>query len=308
MHVVVLALLTYSFKGGTPSAFADSLSDHASSPVCVALDTDDVSALRIDYESRSELARRLAKELVLDLADAKRFGFGPRAYSDAVFMPAFRSEYWSRFPSGKYRLERSSSDVVLKPPKEPGYLSMSDVSALPWSKKTIVHPFLATYRCAVAGRGTEEAYLRVIAAAVGGKLAMRRDAYEIELDFATVRRRWIERYKRSMAADRSFNNTASSEFAIEALTQAPDSVIRAALAKEGGRAHYEIPKTSSLRAAAEKKIEAGRRLARGEGGSSLGADRLSLIDFDKPWSAELMASGAVSLRMASKDGRGSIHF
>lgn len=304
----VVALLFFVFKGGSSWDFAEALARKAATPVCVALETQGIPAVSTSYESPSELARRLAKALQFDLADAKRFGFGPRSYSDAMFMPAFRQDYWQRFPSGRITIEKTGPSIELKPAQESTFLAVSDLSALPWSKRLTIHPFLQTYRCVLTGKGTEEEILKAISAAVGGKLAIRKAAYDIELDCASVRRRWIERYRISLAADRSKYNVANAEFAIGALTQAPDSVIRSALAKQDARAYYEIPRISALRTAAEKKIEASRRLASGEGGVTSGADYLSLIDFDKPWNAELAAGGAVSLRMSSKDGRGVIHF
>lgn len=308
MLLPAIALLTFTFEGGSVSEFAEELSRSSNMPVCVALESDKVPAVRIEYESRTELARRLARELQLDLDDAKWFGYGPRSYSDAMFMPAFRTDYWTRFPSGGMTIHKKGTQVELRPEKDFSYLAVADLPSLRWSKKVSVHSFLQTYRFVMAGSGTEETTLRAIAAAIGGKLSNRRMGFEIDLDCAVVRRRWTERFRRSLAADGSYYDAANAQFAIEALTQAPDSVIRAALAKQNAKAHYEIPRSGALRAAAEAKVEASRRLARGEGGLSGGADYLSLIDFEKPWCAELTAGGAVSLRMTSKDGRGVIHF
>ena len=205
-----VALLSFVFKGGSTWEFAEVLARKASAPVCITLEAERVPAISTSYESPSELARRLARALNLDLPDAKRFGFGPRSYPDAMFMPAFRQDYWQRFPSGRFTIERIGEDIELKHSQEYPYLADSDLSSLSWSKRLTVHPFLRTYRCVLTGKGTEEEMLKAIAAAVGGKLAIRKTEYEIELDCASVRRRWIERFRVSLASARAADNRMMS--------------------------------------------------------------------------------------------------
>jgi hypothetical protein len=241
----------------------------------------------------------------MDLPDAKYFGFAPLGYDQWMFQPYFQAEYWNQYVSGKPKLVKDADFVSLRLGKDE-YLDPASLEKLAWSRPLSIHPFLLSYRCYYAGSGTEIQVLRTIAASLGGKLLVNKKSYTFALDYAAVRRRWIERERKSLTEGTDNEYTrAAADLAVAILKEAPDEVIAKALAEPGAMSSFDIAPGTRLRALARARIEARRNAPPT---IVSGPDYTTLVDLDGPWRAELRRTGGVGLLMIGKDGRTQIHF
>lgn len=307
MILATILNLTFAFAGGSASEFVRALEIARRRPVCVALDVATVAKVSVDFQSDVELSRRLGRALKLDVGSPKTFGFGPEALRQSTFYGGdFKEQYSAQFPASKEAI-RLSAGVVKLETSDDKYLSVQELAALKWSRKLTIHWFLQPYRCAARGTADEVTSLRTIASAIGGKLTISKRSFSLDLDPSSIRRRWVAMFRALVAKNPTEYTRATSDLSIAILEKAPDEVIVKALQKPGSSATFAIPKTSPLMAVAERRVEANRRLASGQGGTIVGTDPIALADLDLPWYAEISANGAVGLVLTHKNGKTRIH-